>query len=415
MQGDKRIVVTGMGILSCLGNGVEKNWDALCNGRGGIDTISKFDASQFRCTIAGEARDFEASDYMTPKEARRMDRFCQYAIAAADEAVQQAGLGDGTVDLERVGVLIGSGTGGIGSLREQGLILEHKGPSKTSPLTVPLFIVDMASGIVSIRHGFQGPNLCIVTACATGSHSIGEAYWILQRDDADIMVAGGAEACIDPLGLTGFASMKALSGRNDDPAHASRPFDAGRDGFVPAEGAGTVVLETLESARRRGVEVLAEVTGYGLTGDGHHITAPDAEGRGATRAITNAARRAGLNMTDIDYVNAHGTSTPLNDKAETAAIRRAFGDHADKLAVSSTKSMTGHALGAAGGLESAYSILAIRNSLVPPTINYETPDPDCDLDYTPNQARQCDIRHAMNINLGFGGHNAALVFSRFEG
>lgn len=407
----ERIVVTGLGAVSCLGNGVEANWDALRAGRSGIGPITKFDATEFRCRIAGEVRDFDVTEYMTAKEARRMDPFCHYAVAAADEAIAQAGLNEDDFDYDRAGVLIASGIGGIGTLNKQAEILHERGPSKSSPLTVPMMIVDIASGIVSIRHGFRGPNLCVVTACASGSHAIGEAAWMIRRGDADIMIAGGTEACIDGLGLTGFAAMKALSGRNDDPDHASRPFDAERDGFVPSEGAGLVVLERFESAKKRGAPILAELKGYGLTGDGYHITAPDPEGGGATRAMQNAISQAGMNPEDVDYVNAHGTSTPLNDKGECKALRNAFGAAADKLAVSSTKSMTGHALGAAGGLECVYSILALQHGIAPPTINYEVPDPDCDLDFVPNEAREMSIRNVLNVNLGFGGHNAALIFS----
>jgi 3-oxoacyl-[acyl-carrier-protein] synthase II len=409
------VVITGLGALSCLGNGADANWQALCAGQSGIAPISKFDASAFRCQIAGEVRDFDVTTYMSAKEARRMDPFCQYAIAAADEAVAQSGLNDSGTDPERIGVLIASGVGGISTLNKQADILRERGPSKSSPLTVPMMIVDMASGTVSIRHGYKGPNLCVVTACASGTHAIGEAAWMIRRGDADAMIAGGSEACIDGLGLTGFAAMKALSERNDDPEHASRPFDKERDGFVPSEGAGIVVLERLDKAKQRGASILGELIGYGLTGDAYHITAPDAEGEGATRAIVNAVRQARLNPDQIDYINAHGTSTPLNDKGECKAIRRAFGEHADGLAVSSTKSMTGHALGAAGGLECVYTLLALNRNVAPPTINYEFPDPDCDLDFVPNEAREMRIQNAVNINLGFGGHNAAVVFSAFAG
>lgn len=410
MRDADRVVITGLGVLSCLGNGVDANWDALCAGRSGIGPITRFDASEFRCRIAGEVRDFDVTEYMSAKEARRMDPFCHYAVAASDEAVANAGLKDAGLDPDRVGVLIASGVGGISALNKQAQILHERGPSKSSPLTVPMMIVDMASGIVSIRHELRGPNLCVVTACASGSHAIGEAAWIVRRGDADVMIAGGTEACIDGLGLTGFAAMKALTSRNDEPERASRPFDAERDGFIPSEGAGVVVLERLDSARRRGAPILAELRGYGLTGDGYHITAPDPDGMGATRAMQNAINQAGLTPGDIDYINAHGTSTPLNDKGECKAIRNAFGAAADTVAVSSTKSMTGHSLGAAGGLECVYSVLALRNGVAPPTINYEVPDPECDLDFVPNEAREMSIRNVLNVNLGFGGHNAALVF-----
>jgi 3-oxoacyl-[acyl-carrier-protein] synthase II len=410
----RRVVITGMGAVSCLGVGVKSLWDGVLAGRSGIGPITLFDATEFRCRIAGEARDFDVEKYMPLKEARRLDRFCHLGIAASDEAIQQSGLVAGDFDPTRAGVLVGSGVGGIETLRTQSSVLENRGPRRSSPLTVPMMIVDMASGAISIRHGFQGPNLAVVTACATASHAIGEAAWIIKRGDADIMLAGGAEACIDPMGLAGFCAMKALTDRNDDPTGASRPFDAGRDGFVPAEGAGVMVLESLESAQKRGAEILAEVVGYGLTGDAYHITAPDPEAEGSSRAIRNAMAQAGLNPSDIGYINAHGTSTPLNDKSETLAIKKALGEAAYKVPVSSTKSMTGHALGAAGGLESAVCVMAMREGVVPPTINYETPDPDCDLDYVPNAPREVAAKTSMNINLGFGGHNAVLMFRKWE-
>lgn len=414
MNAERRIVITGVGSVSCLGVGVDALWQGLMQGKSGIAPITKFDASEFRCKIAGEVRDLDITDYMTVKEARRLDPFCHYAVAAAEEAVKQSGITEENTDLERVGVLVSSGIGGINTLRVQSETLTNRGPSKSSPLTVPMMIIDMASGIVSIRHKFQGPNLSVVTACASGTHSIGEAMWIIKRGDADAMIAGGAEACIADLGLSGFAAMKALSERNDDPAGASRPFDKERDGFVPAEGAGVLMLESLEHAKARGAQILAEVVGYGLSGDAYHITAPDPEAGGAARAITYALDHAGLNPEDIDYINAHGTSTPLNDKGETRAIKKAFGDYAYKTNISSTKSMIGHALGAAGGLESVICVNSLMRGQIAPTINYKTPDPDCDLNYTPNEAREVPIKTALNINLGFGGHNAALVFKKWE-
>ncbi len=412
MTEGRRVVVTGMGVVSCLGVGVETFWAGLVQGRSGIAPITSFDASQLRCRIAGEVKDFDIANYMPPKEARRLDRFCHLAVAASDEAVKQAGLTDGSVDPTRIGVLIGSGIGGIITLNAQSRILNERGAAKNSPLTVPMMISDMASGYVSIRHGFKGPNLAVVTACASASHSIGEAAWIIKRGDADIMLAGGTEACIDALGLTGFSAMKALSENNDDPTGASRPFDANRDGFVPAEGAGVLILESLESAQKRNATILAELVGYGLTGDAYHITAPDADADGARRAIENAMAQAGLAAEQLDYVNAHGTSTPLNDKGETLALKKALGAEAYNTPVSSIKSMTGHALGAAGGLECVACIKALQTGIAPPTINYQTPDPDCDLDYIPNQARELKPQTALNINLGFGGHNAALLFRK---
>ena len=414
MSEHPRVVVTGTGAVSCFGMGTSVLWENLLAGNSGIGPITKYDASAFRCQIAGEVKDFDVTEYMPAKEARRMDAFCHYAIAAADEAVAMAGISADNIDVTRAGVMVGSGVGGIQSLQDQCEILMTRGPSRNSPMTVPMMIVDIASGVVSIRFGFSGPNLCVVTACATGSHSIGEAMWMIRRGDADVMVAGGTEACVAPLGLTGFCAMKALTKRNDEPTKASRPFDAERDGFVPAEGAGVGVLESLEHAKARGAEILAEVVGYGLTGDAHHITAPEPGGSGAARAITNALKGAGIGPEGLDYINAHGTSTPLNDKTETASFKAALGERAYAIPVSSSKSMIGHNLGAAGGLESIVCIQSLINGAVHPTINYENPDPECDLDYVPNCAREVPVRTAMCTNLGFGGHNAALLFKRWE-
>ncbi len=416
---DRRVVVTGTGVISCVGNNVREFWDALINGRCGIGTVTKFDASAFRTRIAGEVKNFDITQYVPQKEAKRMDLFCQYAIAAADEAMKSAGLplqpeDRGNINLQRMGVIASSGIGGLESMANQSKVLLERGPGRVSPFLIPMLISDIASGNISIRYGAQGPNLGLVTACATGCHSIGEAFWTIKRDDADIMIAGGAEATIIPLGFAGFCSMKALSQRNDDPLHASRPFDAERDGFIMAEGAGILILEELEHAKRRGATILAEVVGYGATGDAYHITSPHPEGDGAARAMQMALRHAGLNPEDVDYINAHGTSTPLNDKYETAAIKRAFGAHANKISISSTKGATGHGLGAAGGLESIACINAIRTGIVPPTINYEHPDPECDLDYTPNIAREKELRVALNVNLGFGGHNGVVAYQRYE-
>ena len=411
MTASRRVVVTGMGVVSPLGNTVAENWSGLLAGKSGVDKITHFDASDFRCQIGGEVRNLDLTTLMDPKEIRHHDPFCQYAVAAAEQAVLQAGLNDAAAfDPTRVGVLVSSGIGGLLTLSTQISNLDAKGPSRVSPMTVPMMISDMAAGRLAIRYNFQGPNFGIVSACATGLHSIGEAFWIIKRGDADAMLAGGAEASITPIGQAGFSSLRALTERNHEPQRASRPFDRDREGFVPAEGAGVLVLEDAEHARRRGAEILAEIVGYGATGDAYHITAPHAEGDGAARAIAMAFQHAGLPVEAVGYVNAHGTSTPLNDKVETMAIKRALGDHARRVAISSTKSMTGHMLGAAGSFESVVCILALRHGCIPPTINLETPDPDCDLDYVPNQARNLNFKLALNISMGFGGHNAAVLF-----
>ncbi|MEI8245634.1 MAG: beta-ketoacyl-ACP synthase II [Lentisphaerota bacterium] len=415
---DRRVVITGTGIVSCVGNSVVEFWDSLVNGRCGLGQITRFDVSEYRTRIGGEVKNFDISRYMPVKDAKRLDLFCQFAVAAADEAMLEAGLPlqlDGSgIDRTRVGVLVSSGIGGLEILTEQNTILDSRGPSRVSPLLIPMMIIDMSSGNLSMRYGAQGPNMGIVSACATGCHSIGEAFWMLKRNDADIMIAGGTEASIVKLGFAGFCSMKAMSQRNDDPMHASRPFDADRDGFVMSEGAGVMVLEELEHAKKRGANILAEIVGYGATGDAYHITSPDPDGAGAARAIKVAMGHAGINPEDVDYINAHGTSTSLNDKFETKAIKMALGDHAYKVSISSTKGTTGHGLGAAGGFESIACVKAIQSGIVPPTINYVTPDPDCDLDITPNIAKEKKIRYAVNTNLGFGGHNGAIVFKRFE-
>ena len=415
---ERRVVITGTGIVSCVGNSVVEFWDSIVNGRCGLGKITRFDVSEYRTQIGGEVKNFDISKYMPVKDAKRLDLFCQFAVAAADEAVLQAGLPlqlDGSgIDRTRVGVLVSSGIGGLEILTEQNTILDSRGPSRVSPLLIPMMIIDLSSGNLSMRYGAQGPNMGIVSACATGCHSIGEAFWMVKRNDADIMIAGGTEASIVKLGFAGFCSMKAMSQRNDDPLHASRPFDADRDGFVMSEGAGVMVLEELEHAKKRGANIIAEVVGYGATGDAYHITSPDPDGMGAARAIKVAMGHAGVNPEEIDYINAHGTSTSLNDKFETKAIKAAFGDHAYKVSVSSTKGTTGHGLGAAGGFESIACVKAIQTGIIPPTINYVTPDPDCDLDITPNTAKEKKIRYAVNTNLGFGGHNGAIVFKRFE-
>ncbi len=412
----QRVVVTGTGVVSSVGNDVASFWDSLMAGRSGLGPVTSFDASPMKTRIAGEIKDFDITKFMIAKEARRLDPFCHYAIAASDEALAQAGIkpGETPLDLDRAGVMIGSGIGGIRTLEEQARTMIGRGPSRSSPLMVPMMIADMASGAVSIRYNFKGPNLAMVTACASGSHAIGEAYWIIRRGDADVMLTGGAEACISMLGMTGFCAMKAMSERNDDPLHASRPFDKERDGFVMAEGAGILVLESLTHAKARGANILAEIIGYGASGDAYHITAPDPNGAGAARAMSCAIQRAGISPDMVDYINAHGTSTPLNDKLETMAFKAVFGEHARKVSISSTKSMTGHALGAAGGMESVVCIKTLQTGIIAPTINLDNPDPECDLDYTPHKPKEKSVRIALNTNLGFGGHNVALLFKKWD-
>jgi 3-oxoacyl-[acyl-carrier-protein] synthase II len=409
----RRVVVTGLGALTPVGNTTEEFWDALRNGRSGIGPITKFDTTDYPTRIAGEVRGFDPLKFVDKKEARRLDPYLMYAVASAVMAVEDSGLDIAKVDGTRFGVLVGSGIGGITTLLETHKTLIAKGPDRVSPFFIPMLIINMASGLISMRFGARGPNSSVVTACATGNHAIGDATRIIQRGDADVMIAGGAEAIIVDLTFAGFCAMKAMSTRNDDPTRASRPFDAERDGFVCGEGAGLMVLESLEHARRRDARTYAEVIGYGMTGDAHHMTAPDPEGDGAARAMAAALGDAGLAPAAVQYINAHGTSTPYNDKYETLAIKRVFGDHARRLAVSSTKSMTGHLLGAAGGIEAIASVLALHHGVLPPTINYEKPDPDCDLDYVPNQARKQAIEVAMSNAFGFGGTNATLAFRRF--
>jgi len=413
---ERRVVVTGYGALCCLGKSVEEIWTNLVAGKCGIGPVTLFDPAPFKTRIGGEVKDFDPVRYIPEKESRHLDRFVQLAIAAAEEAVSMANLKELPPDENpyRIGSLVSSGVGGLKEITDAARTLIERGPSRLSPFLVPKMISDMASGQISIRYGFKGPNFGLVSACASGCHSIGEAFHIVKRNDADVMLAGGTEASIQELCLGGFNALKALSTRNDDPQHASRPFDKDRDGFVPAEGAGVVVLEELEHAKKRGAKILCEIIGYGATGDGFHITSPDPEGNGDAEAFRIAMRHAGIRPDEVDYINAHGTSTALNDKYETIAIRKAFGPDADKISISSTKGATGHALGAAGALESIFCMKAIETGIVPPTINYETPDPDCDLDVTPNQARRRDIRIAANNNLGFGGHNAVVLFRKFE-
>jgi 3-oxoacyl-[acyl-carrier-protein] synthase II len=411
----RRVVVTGLGALTPVGNTTEEFWSSLTQGRSGIGPITRFDTEGFPTRIAGEIRNFDPLAFVDKKEARRLDPYLHYAIAASAMAMQDAALDTGKVDATRLGVLIGSGIGGITTLLDTHEVLLNKGPDRVSPFFIPMLIINMASGLVSMRFGAKGPNSAVVTACATGNHAIGDAFKLIQRNEADVMIAGGSEAIIVPLCIAGFCSMKAMSTRNDEPARASRPFDAGRDGFVCGEGSGIVILESLEHAWRRDARIYAEIVGYGMTGDAHHMTAPDPEGDGAARAMVSALRDAGLPPDTVGYINAHGTSTPYNDKFETLAIKRVFGDHARRLPVSSTKSMTGHLLGAAGGIEAIATVLAIHHGLLPPTINYETPDPDCDLDYVPNQARKQDVEVAMSNAFGFGGTNATLAFRKYAG
>jgi len=411
----RRVVVTGLGTLSPVGNTADEFWSSLVQGRSGVGMITKFDTTGYPTRIAGEVRDFDPLNFVDKKEARRLDPYLQYAVASSVLAVQDAALDTDKIDGSRFGVLIGSGIGGISTLLESHRNLIEKGPDRVSPFFIPMLIANMASGLVSIRFGAKGPNSAVVTACATGNHAIGDSFKIIQRADADVMIAGGSEAIIIPLTIAGFCSMKAMSTRNDEPAKAMRPFDATRDGFVCGEGAGIVVLESLEHALARDARIYAEIVGYGMTGDAHHMTAPDPEGSGAARAMAAAVRDAGLDVSAIGYINAHGTSTPYNDKFETLAIKRVFGDHARRLAVSSTKSMTGHLLGAAGGIEAIATVLALHHGVLPPTINYETPDPDCDLDYVPNQARKQDVEVALSNAFGFGGTNATLAFRAYRG
>ena len=406
----RRVVVTGLGIVSPVGIGIETSWSSILAGRSGIGPVTRFDASGFPVRIAGEVRDFDVSKWLSAKEARRYDTFVHYGLVAAMDAIRDAGLEAWGGDKERAGVCIGSGIGGLPMIEETHLAYMSGGLRKVSPFFVPGTIINMISGLLSIHYGYKGPNLATVTACSTANHSIGEAARLIEYGDADLMVAGGAESTVSPLGMGGFVAARALSHRNDDPATASRPWDKERDGFVLGEGAGVVFLEELEHARARGARVYCELAGYGMSADAHHITAPPEDGDGARRSMINAVRNAGMAMTDIDYINAHGTSTPLGDLAECTAVKRAFGDHAPKLAVSSTKSMTGHLLGAAGGIEAVFTVLAIRDQIAPPTANLVNADPACDLDFVPLRSRPMAIRGALSNSFGFGGTNATLVF-----
>ena len=406
----RRVVVTGMGVISPVGNNSQAFWRSLCSGVCGIERIRNFDASAFDSQIAGEVKDFNPQDYgISQKQAKRLPKFVQYAISAAKEAIQTSNLDLEKEDRNRIGVLVGAGIGNLQVVEDEHSVLLEKGPSRVSPFLIPKLIGNEASGFVAITFRLKGPNLCITTACASGGHSVGIACRTIQYGEVDIMLAGGTESCITPLSVAGFCSLKALSCRNNDPKKASRPFDGQRDGFVMAEGCGIVVLEELEHARKRGAPIIAEIKGFGMSADAYHSTAPDPEGEGAAQAMQAALKDAQINPQEVDYINAHGTSTKLNDKIETLAIKKVFGEQAKKLMVSSTKSMTGHLLGAAGAVEFIVSCLSIKDGLVPPTINYEFPDPECDLDYVPNSARHIAIKTVMSNSLGFGGHNACLI------
>jgi len=409
-----RVVITGAGAVTPIGNTAEEFWAALLQGTSGIGPITRFDTTGFATRIAGEVKGFEPLKYIDKKEDRKLDPYLKFALACAVMAVEDAGLDVARVDPTRFGVLVGSGIGGITTLLDSHDVLNAKGPDRVSPFFIPMLIINMASGLISMRFGAKGPNSSVVTACATGNHAIGDAMKIIQRGEADVMIAGGAEAIIIPLTIAGFCQMKAMSTRNDEPTRASRPFDADRDGFVCGEGGGLVVVESLDHAIRRDARIYAELIGYGMTGDAHHMTAPDPGGDGAARAMAAALRDAGTSPNAVGYINAHGTSTLYNDKFETLAIKRVFGDHAKKLAVSSTKSMTGHLLGAAGGIEAIATAFAIYHGLLPPTINYETPDLDCDLDYVPNLARKQDVEVALSNAFGFGGTNATLALQKYR-
>ncbi len=411
----RRVVITGLGLTTPLGVGVDNVWQKIVDGTSGITAITRFDASAHDTKIAGEVKAFNPEDYISPREVRRMDLFIQYAIAATKIAVEGARLDMAKEDAERVGVIVGTGLGGLPTLEKYHSILLERGPGRISPFFIPMLIANEAPGNIAIQFGIKGPNLSIVTACATGAHSIGEAFRIIQYGDADVMVAGGTEANLTPLTVGGFNALKAISTKNEHPEAASRPFDKERDGFVIGEGAGIVIMEELERARARGAPIYAEIVGYGYNGDAYHITAPSPDGDGSMRCMRLALKDAGVAPEQVDYINAHGTSTDLNDAAETIAIKKVFGAHAYKIPVSSTKSMIGHLLGAAGAVEAIFSILAIRDQVCPPTINYENPDPECDLDYVPNKARKHAIDVAMSNSFGFGGTNAVLAFRRYEG
>ena len=409
----RRVVVTGIGAVTPLGNTVEETWSAIKEGKSGVGPLTRVDAEKFTAKVAAEIKDFDIEQYADRKEARKMDRFTQYALASAMMAHQDSGLEINDGNAHRVGVWIGSGIGGMETYEQQFLTFQERGARRVSPFFIPMLIPDMASGQVSIYLGAKGPNSCSVTACASGANSIGDAFKVIERGDADVMVTGGAEAPIVNMALAGFCANTALT-TNPDPATASRPFDKNRDGFVISEGAGVLILEELEHAKARGAKIYGEVLGYGATGDAHHITAPAPDGEGAARAMAMALSTAGVDPSQVGYINAHGTSTPYNDQFETQAVKTVFGEHAYQLAMSSTKSMTGHLLGAAGGVEAIFTVLALKEGILPPTINLQEADPECDLDYVPNEARQADIEYALSNSLGFGGHNASLLFKRYE-
>ncbi len=409
----RRVVVTGMGLVTPLGTGLDKTWKAICAGQSGVRRITRFDPTGYPCQIAGEVSDFEPADYIEKKEIKKMDSFIHYAVGASQQAADDAGLKITAENAERVGVYIGAGIGGLPAIEYYQKVLMEKGVDRISPFFIPMVIINLASGQVAIRLGAKGPNSCAVTACATGNHCIGDALRLIQHGEADVMVAGGTESTITPLAVGGFAAARALSRRNDDPAHASRPFDRDRDGFVLSEGAGVLVLEELETARRRGAKIYAEVVGYAMTSDAYHITAPSEDGEGAVRCMELAIKDAGVAKEEVGYINAHATST-FADKIETQAIKSVFGDRACQIPVSSTKSMTGHMLGAAGGVEAVFSILAIHRGTIPPTINLENPDPDCDLDYVKEGAREIPVKVALSNSFGFGGVNACLLFKRLD-
>jgi len=410
---EKRVVVTGVGIVSPIGVGVEEFKEALFEGKNGVRRITHFDPSLYRSQMAGEVRGLDLKKYLSPKQMRRMDRFTQLGMIAAKEAIEQSGIDFNKEKLNKIGVLVGSGVGGLSTIEKEQTVLLQRGPQKVSPFLVPMLITDITSAQIAIEYRFSGPNFSISTACATGTHSIGEAFKIIRRGDAEVMITGGTEAAITPLGLAGFCSMKALSTRNEEPEKASRPFDRERDGFVIGEGAGIVVLEELERAKKRKAPVLGEIVGFGMSADAYHITQPIADGRGIRKAMEEALNDAKISIEEVDYINAHGTSTPFNDSVETQAIKSLFKENAYQIPVSSTKSMTGHLLGATGGVELIACLLAINEETLPPTINYENPDPQCDLDYVPNEAREAKVKVAISNSMGFGGHNAVLVVKRF--
>lgn len=410
----KRVVITGIGVISPVGTGLDKFWSALTAGVSGIARITRFDPTEFSTQIAGEVKDFDPTGYMDKKEARRMDKFSQYAVVSATMAIEDAGLDLEALDKDRTGVIVGSGIGGMETFEEQCKVLVNRGPNRVSPFLIPMMIANMAAGQIAIKFGLRGPNITAVTACASSANAIGDAFKLIQRGNAEVVITGGTEAPITPLAVAGFCSAKAMSTRNEEPERASRPFDTERDGFVMGEGAAMLVLESLEHAQKRGATIYAELVGYGSTCDAYHITAPDPEGKGAAGAMLMALEDAGLGVEDVQYINAHGTSTPVGDGAEVGAIKKVFGDHAKEVVVSSTKSMTGHMLGAAGAIEGVACVMAIMHSVVPPTINLENPDPALDLDFVPNKAREMNVNVALSNSFGFGGHNVTLAFKKFN-